>query len=119
MPAPSYEFASFRAMNDHLHNDGRPKSAGETWVPTGKGKFHHRSRGLPSRKEKEAAAVTAAHEEAAFERHGVAARLDDADAAFNRLESTIEDVVREYEEHVIAATAASVLVAKRLSELQA
>ena len=112
------EFASFRAMNDSPRNKIRPPSAAQDpWLPPGKNRTHQRMLGLPSRQEIESAAVEAAQSEAAAQRSAVAARLTSAEAAFDRLEDQLNEVLRNYEKHVISASASAVLVAKKLSEL--
>ena len=127
MPA-SHEFSSFRAISESRHrsSDIRPTSAGgrgaatksaEPWLPNGPNKNHQRSRGLPSKLEREAAANATARSEAAAEVHGVGVRLEGAETAMSRLERTLDRVVASYEQHVVHATASSVLLAKRLGEL--
>ena len=118
MPKASYEFSSFRAANDHRHNDSRPAFKGDhAWLPNGQNVTHQRTKGLPTRAERESAEAASVRAAAAAERDGVATALEGADEAFTRLEAKLDEVVRDYEEHVISATAASVLVTKRLREL--
>ena len=65
----TYEFSSFRAMNDHLHN--APAIRGrkpEPWLPAGPNPSHFRTLGLSS-KEEVAAIATKSQEE--VEREGV------------------------------------------------
>lgn len=119
------EFTSFRAMSDATQPSPRPlsaaagtlSSAAEPWVPPGKNKSHLVSRGLPSRREKDAAAVVEARSEAAAERSAVAASLDAAEDAFDRMEHTLDLVTADYEKLIVASTATSVLVSKRLQQL--
>ena len=89
------------------------------WVPSGPSQQHQHCKGIPSRQEQESARRAAeAARAAATEREArLSARLDDADAAMSKLESTIEGVVADFEAHVIGATSASVLIQKRLEEL--
>ena len=120
MPRPAtYEFSSFRAENDHTRSAPRPSSTPREgpWLPPGGNKAHLRTRGLPSAAQREAAAVAAAHSEAAAEREEVSAHLSSAESGFARLEDTLESFVHDYEQHVIAASAAAVLVQTKLREL--
>lgn len=119
MPRATYEFSSFRALLDHRHNDVRPGTApsSEPWLPPGTNKSHQRTRGLPSPRERESAAVAAVRSEAAAERHSVDDRLASVEDAFGRLDHRIDDLVRDYEKHVISASAAAVLLQQKLSEL--
>lgn len=116
MAPATYEFTSFRAMQDATHVPPCPRSdaaaASDPWLPPGKNKSHAATR-IPSRKDREAAAARLAEEE----RSRVAAALYGTECAFGRLESRIERVTNEYEQHVLAATAASILVTKRLQQL--
>ena len=127
MPA-AYEFSSFRAVSEHRtrSNDLRPTSGGgrgvtakatEPWLPNGANPTHQRSRGLPSKLERESAANAKIRSEAAAEVQGVGVWLEGAETAMSRLERTLDRVVASYEQHVVNATASSVLLAKRLGEL--
>ena len=51
------------------------------------------------------------------EREGVETKLSGTEAAFDRLEATLRSTEAEYEAHVLSASAASVLIAKRLAML--
>jgi hypothetical protein len=130
MPSAStYEFSSFRAMSDAVQPPRSPSSAAahhnsrvhfaapEPWVPSGPNQSHLRARGLPSRIEREAAAEYAARAEAAADRDSTSLRLDCAEVAFGRLEESIGRLSAEYQQHCVAATAATVLVQKRLAQL--
>ena len=111
----TYEFSSFRAMNDHLHN--APAIRGrkpEPWLPAGPNPSHFRTLGLSS-KEEVAAIATKSQEE--VEREGVETKLSGTEAAFDRLEAALRSTEAEYEAHVLSASAASVLIAKRLAML--
>ena len=50
-------------------------------------------------------------------RDSVLTRLESAESAFDRLEDTLDAVLEEYQQHVVTASAASVLLQKRLREL--
>ena len=119
MPRATMEFESIRAMNDHRHNHVRPTSAGnaEPWVPGGPKKSHNvKARGIPTKRE-EVAVAAARVEEATMIRDSVLTRLESAEIAFDRLEDTLDAVLEEYQQHVVTASAASVLLQKRLREL--
>ena len=120
MPTASYEFTSFRAALDSHQNSPRakPGKSAAPWVPGGVGEKHIKSRGLPSKPEKEAAAVEAARADAAAEREALHERLDATSASMDKFDARLSSIVEDFEEHMVASTAASVLVAKRLGQLR-
>ena len=120
MPTRStYEFASFRSTLDAHHNSPRatPSYKATPWVPGGVGKQHAHARGLPSKQDEAAKAVEAAKAAAAEERAATEERIAATAAVFDRFDARLEKVVSAVEEHMIGATAANVLIAKRLRQL--
>jgi hypothetical protein len=119
MPTRSYEFTSFRSTLDAQHNSPRVTPSKATpWVPGGVSKQHAHARGLPLKQEEAVKAVEAAAKAAAAEeRAATEARLDATVAVFDRFDARLEKVVSAVEEHMIGATAANVLIAKRLRQL--
>lgn len=111
------EFSTFTAMASERGEAARPASASRSsvpWVPNGRGAHHHRTRGLPSKAEREA---SAGKDAAAADHASLCSNVDAAEHAMQRLEHRLDGFAAEFEQHVISSTAASVLVAKRLREL--
>lgn len=115
----SYEFSSFRSSLDAAHNSPRstPSYKATPWVPGGVGKKHIHTKGLPSAKEREFQAVSAVKDQHAKERESLHGRLDATTAAFDRFDARFDKVASQIEEHMIGASAAGVLVQKRLEQL--
>jgi hypothetical protein len=117
------EFQSFREMVEHRHPvEKRSPNARKTspWVPSGLSEHHLHAKGQ-TKLEREASLVDAARSEAAAEaaseRDLLSQRLTSTEQHMGRLEASLDAVVSDVEEHIVASTAASVLVAKRLAEL--
>ena len=117
MPS-TMEFSSFTAMAEQ--RPAQPsRAAGAAvqppWLPNGPSKQHQRSKGLPSRQEVDA--VGQERMRHAAENDVVAEQLTAAESAMDRLESRLDGFVESFEAHVVSATAAQVLIAKRLAAL--
>ena len=119
MPS-TFEYSSFTAMAEQRPKH-QPRCAGGSaavqppWLPNGPSKQHQRSKGLPSRQEVEAVG----HERVrhAAENEAVSERLSAAESAMQRLEERLDGLVDCFEAHVVSATAAQLLIAKRLAAL--
>ena len=115
------EFQSFAAMAEHKHpRDAKnsPRSQDATpWVPGGMSAQHAHTKLGTTQREREAAAVEAARAEHAVERDTLSDRLAGVETSMGRLEAQLDAVTTDFEQHVVSATAAHVLVAQRLREL--
>ena len=119
MPS-TFEYSSFTAMAEQRPKY-QPRCAGGSaavqppWLPNGPSKQHQRSKGLPSRQEVEAVGQERVRH--AAENEVVSERLSAAESAMQRLEVRLDGLVTCFEAHVVSATAAQVLIAKRLAAL--
>ena len=119
MPS-TFEYSSFTAMAEQRPKH-QPRCAGGSaavqppWLPNGPSKQHQRSKGLPSRQEVEAVGQERVRH--AAENEVVSERLSAAESAMQRLEVRLDGLVTCFEAHVVSATAAQVLIAKRLAAL--
>ena len=112
---PQYEFDSFRAIAAATPRESC--HAERAWVPNGPGKQHLRSKGMPSQAERKNAALQVALKAAEDSQNSLESRLRVAEDAFDCLDTRVERVVAAFEGHVMEATAAHVLIAKRLHAL--
>ena len=116
MPA-TMEFASSTAYAEKRPTP-RPTSAAAMatpWVPPGPSR-HHKAPTLPSKAELAEQAMRA-EAAAADEAARLGVHVDAAESAMTRLEGSLDGMVAVVEEHILSASAANVLVSKRLGEL--
>jgi hypothetical protein len=115
MPAPSYEFHSFAAAAERqpalrASARGAGSSSDRPWLPNGPGTQHQRTKGIPSQHDR-------LSKSAAADLARLNSACDSAEETMERLDQRLDHVISTFEAHVLSATAASVLINKRLAML--